>query len=139
MKLLLIEDNPDDVAIVSRLVRTSTLPVELTTLSDGLHALDWMTQTDHRPDLILLDLGLPGLRGTDVLQRIKANAQLNDVPVIIVSGSQDDDDILEGLRLGAHSHIVKPIARADFAWIVASVRELQPRLSALRGVQERRC
>jgi CheY-like chemotaxis protein len=138
VKLLLIEDNPDDIAIVNRLAKASPVPVELTALPDGVQALDWMKRGENRPDLILLDLGLPGLRGTDVLRLIRSNAQLNDVPVIVVSGSEDDEDILEGLRLGAHSHIVKPIARDDFAWIVASVRKLRPRLLALRGVQEGR-
>jgi CheY-like chemotaxis protein len=138
VKLLLIEDNPDDIAIVNRLAKASALPVEVIALPDGTRALDWLTHRGGRPDLILLDLGLPGLRGTDVLRRIRSNARLNDVPVIVLSGSEDDEDILEGLRLGAHSHIVKPIARDDFAWIVASVRKLQPRLLALRGVQEGR-
>jgi two-component system response regulator len=138
VKLLLIEDNPDDIAIVNRLAKASPLSIELTALPNGVQALDWMKRGEHRPDLILLDLGLPGLRGTDVLRRIRSNAELNDVPVIVVSGSQDDEDILEGLRLGAHSHIVKPIARDDFTWIVASVRKLRPRLKALRCVQEGR-
>jgi len=138
VKLLLIEDNPDDIAIVNRLAKASPLSIELTALPNGVQALDWMKRGEHRPDLILLDLALPGLRGTDVLRRIRSNAELNDVPVIVVSGSQDDEDILEGLRLGAHSHIVKPIARDDFAWIVASIRKLRPRLKALRCVQEGR-
>lgn len=136
MKLLLIEDNPDDIAIVNRLVQASPFPIEMTAVPDGELALAWASQQDNCPDLILLDLGLPGLRGIDVLRRIKAIAQLSDVPVVVVSGSQNDEDILEGMRLGAHSHIVKPIARDDFAWIVASVRKLQPRLQALRTAQE---
>jgi len=138
MRLLLIEDNPDDVAIVNRLAKASALSVEVIALPDGTRALDWLTHRGGRPDLILLDLGLPGLSGSDVLRQIKAHAQFSDVPVIVVSGSENDEDILEGVRLGAHSHIVKPIGPGDFAWIVASVRKVQPRLTALRGVQERR-
>lgn len=135
MELLLIEDNPDDVEVVKRLAASSPVPVDVTWLPDGAVALDWLTLRGGRPDLILLDLGLPGLSGGDVLRRIKVHGQICDIPVIVVSGSQNDEDILDGVRLGAHSHIVKPIGPVDFAWIVASVRHLQPRLSNLRALQ----
>ena len=139
MKLLIIEDNPDDVAAVERLADQSPVPVEVIAHTDGRDALDWMKGADGLPDLVLLDLNLPGLSGSDILRRIKSHTRLRDVPVIVVSGSEYDEDILEGLRLGAHSHIVKPISRGDFAWIAASVRKVQPRLLALRGVEERGC
>ena len=135
MKVLLIEDNPDDVLAVERLARASPAPVQLTEISDGASALEWLTFGGVQPDLILLDLALPGLPGGEVLRQLKAHSQLHDIPVIVVSGTQQDADILEGVRLGAHSHIVKPIGQSDFAWIVASVLRAQPRLSALRGAQ----
>jgi CheY-like chemotaxis protein len=138
MNVLLIEDNPDDVAAIERLVQTSRLPAEITVRPTGRAALDWLGRVSPRPDLILLDLGLPDVPGRAVLQQIKADPRVCDVPVIVLSGSNNDDDILEGVRLGAHSHITKPISLCDFAWIVASVRKVQPRLSALRGVQEGR-
>ena len=137
MKLLLIEDNPDDVEIVKRLARSSDPAIEVAVSPTGAHALKWLGERGGQPDLILLDLGLPGMSGTAVLAAIKEHAALQDVPVIVLSGSSNDEDILEGVRLGAHSHIGKPISQADFAWIVASVRKAQPRLLALRGLQER--
>jgi len=136
MKLLLIEDNSADVEVVQRLARASSVPVEVTAHSIGVEALEWMARAEVRPDLVLLDIGLPGTRGMDVLKQLKNDDELSEIPVIIVSGSQNDEDILEGVRLGAHSHIIKPIGRCDFAWIVASVMKVQPRLRALRGVQE---
>jgi CheY-like chemotaxis protein len=135
MEILLIEDNPDDVEIVRRLAASGPVPVEVTPLPDGAVALDWLTRRGGRPDLILLDLSLPGLSGSDVLRRIKVHGQICDIPVIVVSGSDNDQDISDGVRLGAHSHIVKPISPVDFAWIVASVRHLQPRLTKLRALQ----
>ncbi len=138
MRLLLIEDNPDDVAIVERLARSSPLPVEVTAHSNGVEALEWLARAEVPPDLVLLDIGLPGTRGTDILKRIKEDDELSEIPVIVVSGSRDDEDILEGVRLGAHSHIVKPIRNCDFAWIVVSVMKAQPRRLALRSMQGRR-
>ena len=135
MKLLLIEDNQEDVEIVRRLARSSSVPVELTVFDNGRAAIDALTSGHAAPDLVLLDINLPGERGTSVLERMKADARLRDIPVIIVSGSEVDEDILQGMRLGAHSHIVKPIQRGDFAWIASSVMRLRPRLAALLGYQ----
>jgi DNA-binding response OmpR family regulator len=137
MRLLLIEDNPDDVAVVKRLARQSAEPIEVAVANTGSHALRWLITRTGQPDLILLDIGLPGLSGTNVLRQIKAQARLRDVPVIVLSGSDNDDDVLEGMRLGAHSHMVKPINQTDFNWIVGSVRRAGPRLHALRVLQER--
>ena len=135
MRLLLIEDNPDDVAIVERLARSSPLPVDLVSAADGREALALLSDGAGPIDLVLLDLDLPGTAGIDVLRRMKDDFRLRDTPVIVVSGSQDDEDILKGLALGAHSHIVKPIGNCDFAWMVASVMKAQPRLLALRGME----
>lgn len=135
MKLLLIEDNPEDVEIVRRLARSSSVPVELTVFDSGRAAIDALTSGHAGADVVLLDINLPGERGTSVLERMKADARLRDTPVIIVSGSEVDEDILQGMRLGAHSHIVKPIQFSDFAWIASSVMRLRPRLAALLGYQ----
>jgi two-component system response regulator len=135
VRLLLIEDNPDDVAIVERLARSSPLPVDLVCAADGREALPLLSDGAGPIDLVLLDLDLPGMAGIDVLRRMKDDSRLRDTPVIVVSGSQHDEDILKGLALGAHSHIVKPIGNCDFAWMVTSVMKAQPRLLQLRGME----
>jgi CheY-like chemotaxis protein len=132
MKLLLIEDNPDDVAAVRRM---TSARVQVTVASDGREALQRMSRVDGRPDLVLLDLHLPGMPGLEVLQRMKGDAELRDVPVIVLSGSWRDEDIKQGMLLGAHSHVVKPIGGADVDWILASVNNVQPRLLALRALE----
>jgi two-component system response regulator len=121
MRVLLVEDNPDDVAIVERLLEQSGLPVRLFVARDVQQALGRLGSPALPPELVLLDIGLPAGRGFTVLRRMRADARLRDVPVVIVSGSQESRDVSEGLGLGAHSHVLKPLTAKTLGWMAQSV------------------
>ena len=138
MELLLVEDDQNDIEFV-RLAAKSGLDVRVTTATTGDEAVEHLTR--HRtelqtsggraPDLVLLDLNLPARPGIDVLRWLKADRYLREIPVVIVSGSDDDRAVQEGRELGAHSHIVKPITLRSLVWIVTTVRNYRSRLVKL--------
>lgn len=139
LDILLIEDNQDDIAYLEHLASKIREPVRLATATDGEQALDYLSRRcdDARrrgeppPQLILLDVGLPGISGIEVLQRIKANQELADTPVIILTGEEDERIIRDGQVAGAHSHIAKPMSRQEFTWIVNSLQSYRKRIGSL--------
>ena len=139
MELLLVEDDQDDIEVVVRLAARSRLDVRVTTATTGDEAVGHLTrrrtelQTSggRALDLVLLDLKLPARPGIDVLRWLKADRHLREIPVVIVSGSDDDRAVQEGRELGAHSHIVKPITLRSLVWIVTTVRNYRSRLVKL--------
>ncbi|MEX1255030.1 MAG: response regulator [Dehalococcoidia bacterium] len=134
--MLLIEDNPDDVAAVARLTATSSVPVTLMVATDGQEALERVHRHDDdasAAELILLDIHLPVLDGVEVLQRLASDVALRDVPVVMLTGSEDVQDIRLGQELGAKGHILKPMSQGDFTWIVASVTNYWRRLAKAPG------
>jgi len=139
-QIVLVEDDADDVALAQRLVARSPVPVSLIVVRDGADALDLLNHRVRsldsarpaRPHLILLDIGLPGIDGIEVLRRVKAEPQLKDIPTILLSGSRDEGHIRQGQELGAHSHLMKPLSLQDFAWIATSVRNYWKRVSILQ-------
>jgi two-component system response regulator len=130
--VLLVEDNDDDVAIVQRLVSRSPVPVRLTVVPDGAGAVEALHAA--LPELVLLDIGLPGHDGVEVLRRLRAQPALEDVPIIMLTGSDEDRHVRAAEQLGAHTHIVKPMRQQDFLWIMRSVRSLRLRMATLRQV-----
>jgi CheY-like chemotaxis protein len=130
--MLLIEDNPDDAAAVARLAAASPVPVTLTVVTDGREALERVHRDGDgasAAELILLDINLPGLDGVDVLRRLASDAALRDVPVVMLTGSEDAQQIRVGQELGAKGHILKPMSQRDFNWIVDSVTNYWRRLA----------
>lgn len=121
MRVLLVEDNPDDVAVVERLLEQSGLPMRLYVARDVDQALGRLGSPALPPELVLLDIGLPAGRGFAVLRRMRADQRLRDVPVVVLSGSQEERDVAEGLGLGAHSHVLKPLSAKTLAWMAQSV------------------
>ena len=120
MNVLLVEDSVDDVAAIRQLAAQAGGHMTLTVLRDGNQASAYLSRrteansTGERPQLILLDIGLPGVSGIDVLQWIKREPDLCDVPVVVLSGSDRDENVHEAQNLGAHSYIVKPMTARDF-------------------------
>ena len=138
--VLLVEDNPDDVAIIQRMAALCRTPVRLTVAGDGWAALTYVLANGRRraskaetPDIILLDLGLPGIQGIDVLRLIKTDAAARDIPIILLTGCQDKRQVRRTRELGAHSYMLKPMSADDFAWIARSAGRYR---SVLRKVDQ---
>ena len=113
IKVLLVEDNHADVDLTRETFESSTLNVELTVASDGVEAIDILTggkssRTATRPDLILLDLNLPKVDGRQVLLAIKDDRDLKKIPVVVLTSSDAESDVLTSYQLGANCFITKP-------------------------------
>jgi CheY-like chemotaxis protein len=113
IKVLLVEDNHADVDLTRETFESSALNVELTVASDGVEAIDILTgrkssQRAARPDLILLDLNLPKVDGRQVLLAIKDDRDLKKIPVVVLTSSDAESDVLTSYQLGANCFITKP-------------------------------
>jgi len=126
--ILLVEDNPDDVELTLRAFRKNRIMNEVVVAHDGVAALDylfsrgdWAGRDAPLPELVLLDLKLPVLGGLDVLREIRANPITRLLPVVILTSSSEERDLLRGYELGANSFVQKPV---DFEHFVEATREL---------------
>lgn len=124
--ILMAEDDPDDRALVLEAFRKARLPGELRTVKDGQELLDYLYNRDEfcftenapKPHLILLDLNLPGLDGHEVLAEIKADSMLRRIPVVVLTTSQDRQDVIRSYTAGASSYIAKPQTFDDLVDII---------------------
>lgn len=127
--ILLVEDNPDDEALTMRAFKKSHLANDVIVARDGVEALDYVFGTGayegrdiaDKPHLILLDLKLPRLDGMDVLKRIRSDERVNLIPVVVLTSSREQEDMVRSYALGANSYIRKPV---DFNQFVQSVQQL---------------
>ena len=127
--ILLVEDNADDEILTLRAFRKHALANEVVVARDGGEALDYLFATGGHsacekttmPALILLDLKLPVLDGLEVLRRIRADARTSFLPVVILTSSKLDEDLISSYRLGCNSYVRKPI---DFVAFTEAVRQL---------------
>jgi len=137
MRVLLVEDSADDVAVVRRLAEAVRPPLALTVAHDGREATAYLSSAERHtagttlPEVILLDLRLPGTPGIDVLRWIKGDPELCQVPVVVLSGSDRDEDVREAQDLGAHSYIVKPMTARYLGWIARSIASYRARLARI--------
>ncbi|HTP16857.1 MAG TPA: response regulator [Streptosporangiaceae bacterium] len=117
--ILLVEDNPDDVALTRRGLQRNHILNEVIVARDGAEALQRLFPADSasfaRPGLILLDLNLPKVDGLAVLRRIRADERTNIIPVVVLTGSKLEEDILASYRDGANAFVRKPVKFAEFA------------------------
>ncbi|HZW29072.1 MAG TPA: response regulator [Isosphaeraceae bacterium] len=128
--ILLVEDSRADAKIIERALREGEIAHRLTVIPDGRHALDYLFSlredsagSDRQPDLILLDLNLPGLDGCQVLSQIKSDPDLRMIPVIVLTTSQRDEDILQTYQAGANTYIPKPAEYSRYCELVATLRD----------------
>ncbi len=119
-KILLVEDNPDDVALTLRALKSHNITNEVIVAQDGVEAIDYLFGTTTRPapaDLpavVLLDLKLPKINGMEVLQRIRSEERTTLLPVVILTSSDEERDVIDGYKLGANSYVRKPVDFVEF-------------------------
>ena len=126
IEILLVEDNPDDVELTLNAFRRHKLANQIHVVRDGEEALELLLgehgdRPRPRPKLILLDLKLPKVDGLEVLTRLKADQQARSIPVIMLTSSTEERDIVRSYELGVNSYIVKPV---DFDQFTQAVRQL---------------
>jgi two-component system response regulator len=117
--IVLVEDNPDDEALTLRALRKGDVDARVEVLRDGAEALEYLLDTSHpRPDLVLLDIKLPKIDGLEVLRRLRADEQGALLPVVVLTTSQEEQDVVTSYRYGANSYILKPV---DFSRFISAV------------------
>jgi len=129
IEILLVEDNPNDVELTLRALQKQNLASKVFVVKDGAEALDFIFATgtfshrkiERRPKVILLDLKLPKVDGIEVLRRIKSDERTKHTPVVMLTSSQEERDVLVTYNLGVNSYIVKPV---DFSHFVRAVSDL---------------
>ncbi len=128
LKILLVEDNPDDIEITKRALSRSSVKSELYVVRDGQEALDFLYKRGEyadapRPDLIFLDLKLPKVHGHEVLARIKQDEKLRRIPVIVLTVSRSEADMVKAYDSGASGYIQKPVSSSEFIKVITTVRD----------------
>ena len=126
--ILLVEDNPKDEALTLRALKRQTIQNSVVVARDGVEALEYLLGGSNEtkamaalPELVLLDLKLPKLDGLEVLRRIRSSERTRLLPVVILTSSAEERDILEGYRLGTNSYVRKPV---NFVEFTEAVRQL---------------
>lgn len=122
-EILLVEDNPDDEALTLRALKKSNILNKVVVAHDGVEALEYLHGTgshagrdvSQQPQVVLLDLNLPRLSGLEVLRRMRAHERTQAVPVVVLTSSKEDEDILASYSLGANSYVRKPVDFGEFA------------------------
>jgi CheY-like chemotaxis protein len=126
--LLLVEDNPGDIRLTEEALKDGPVKVNLSVARDGVEAVEFLMQRGKyanapRPDLILLDLNLPRKNGREVLNEIKADPHLRQIPVVVMTTSRSEQDIEIAYELNANCYITKPIELDEFLGVVHSIED----------------
>jgi CheY-like chemotaxis protein len=126
MRILLVEDNPGDVDLIAEAVRE--FPCDLSVARDGVEAIEFLRREGRHagakePDLVLLDLNIPKLSGGEVLSRVKEDPGLKHIPIVILSSSHAERDLMESYRLHANCFVTKPVELHDFLASVGAVAQ----------------
>ncbi len=127
--ILLVEDNPDDAELTRRALKSNNISNQVVVARDGVEALDYVFGTGKHvgrdpletPAITLLDLKLPKLDGLEVLRRIRADERTKFMPIVILTSSKEDQDLINGYRLGCNSYVRKPV---DFDEFLVAAKQL---------------
>jgi CheY-like chemotaxis protein len=127
--ILLVEDNPDDETLTLRALQKNNVTNEVVVARDGAEALEYLfgtgrfagRDTQRQPQVVLLDLNLPKVDGLEVLRRLRADPRTALLPVVILTSSNEERDVVNGYRLGANSYVRKPV---DFTQFTEAARQL---------------
>ena len=128
--ILLVEDNPDDVELTLRALKKNNIANEIVVARDGVEALDYLygsgkyadRDTSILPTVILLDLKLPKVDGLEVLRRVRAEESTKLLPVVILTSSDEEQDMIDSYHLGANSYVRKPVDFNQFAKAVSQLK-----------------
>ncbi len=128
IEILLVEDNPGDARLAQEALKSSKVCNNMRVVTDGVQAMDYLLKKDPyadmpRPDLILLDLNLPKKDGREVLAEIKSNENLKRIPVVVLTVSKAEEDIVKSYNLHANCYITKPIDLNQFLRVVRSIED----------------
>jgi two-component system, response regulator len=125
VEILLVEDSDADAELISRALRKGNLVNRLVRVRDGVECIEFVfregafkERRGGQPRLILLDLKMPRMGGIDVLRRLKADEHAKVIPVVVLTSSAEEQDVLESYKLGVNSYLVKPVAFADFTNVI---------------------
>lgn len=129
VEILYVEDNPNDIELTLHAFQKNNIVNQIHVVRDGAEALDYLFGTgaylardlNARPKVILLDLKLPKVDGLDVLRRIKTDARTKTLPVVVLTSSREERDIVESYNLGVNSYIIKPV---DFEQFTVAISQL---------------
>jgi CheY-like chemotaxis protein len=126
IEVLLVEDDPGDVVLIQEAFEDNKVRNRLHCVSDGVDALRFLRREDEfadapRPDLILLDLNLPRMDGREVLAEVKTDEQLQQIPVVVLTTSKLEEDVLRSYKLHANAYVTKPV---DFDRFIEVVRQI---------------
>ena len=128
VEILLVEDNPGDVRLTQEALKESKIINHLSVVMDGMEAMEYLRREGRfaqavRPDLILLDLNLPRKNGREVLAEIKEDQDLRRIPVVVLTISQDEEDVLKAYNLHANCYVTKPLNLNRFLKVVQSIED----------------
>ena len=128
--ILLVEDNPEEAELAIRSLKKNNIANRLVHIDDGAEALDYIfsrgkysERPPHsNPRLILLDLNLPKVGGLDILKQVKSDERTKMIPIVVLTSSQEQRDVIESYKLGVNSYIVKPVNFTSFAQAIAELK-----------------
>ncbi|HCC47912.1 MAG TPA: response regulator [Elusimicrobia bacterium] len=128
IEILLVEDNPDDVALTVRSFKKARMQNRISVAEDGVEGLAFLRREGKyadapRPDIILLDLNLPRMNGHELLEIIKTDPALKDIPVIILTTSKSEEDVLSTYKLHSNCFITKPVLMEDFDRVIRTIQD----------------
>jgi len=125
LKVMLVEDNPEDVAFTKIILRKAGLDRNLLVALDGKEAVEALVRLKESgsktPDLLLLDINLPDISGIDLLTKLKRDSKLSLIPVVMLTGSNFDDDIQKSYDFGASTYLVKPISKDALMLVIENL------------------
>ena len=144
MEILLVEDNPGDVRLTREALRHAKVLNNLHVVSDGTQALTFLHQEGQfanaiRPDIILLDLNLPEKDGRETLSEVKADPNLKAIPIVILTTSEEQQDIMASYRLYANCYVTKPVNLDQFINVIKSIEGFWLSVVKLPSSQESQC
>ena len=129
VEILLIEDNPHEAELTLRTLKKNNVANNVKHIDDGADAVDFIFNKNfsvdateqRKPKLIILDLKLPKVSGLEILKRLKSDERTNLIPVVVLTSSQEDNDVLESYKLGVNSYVVKPVNFDSFSKAIAQL------------------
>jgi len=138
IEILLVEDNPADVRLTMETIKDYKVKNHLEVVGNGVDAMDFLRRKGKfahkmRPDLILLDLNLPGKDGREVLAEIKVDPDLCSIPVVVLTSSEAEQDIIKAYNLHVNCYITKPVGLVEFVKVVKSIEDFWLTIVKLPG------